>query len=59
MKAKKIVRYRIPVSRTFPSRKFIENMVKFGHIAEPIAEVQITNILRVTEREYNDYLKLL
>ena len=40
----------------FPSRKFIENMIKFGHKAEPIAEVQITNILRVTESEYNDYL---
>jgi len=40
----------------FPSRKFIENIIKFGHRAEPISEGQITNILRVTEIEYNDYL---
>lgn len=41
----------------FPSRKYIENMIKFGHRTEPIAEVQITNILRVTESEYNYYLE--
>lgn len=41
----------------FPSRKSIYNLVKFDrHIETTLAEVQITNILRITEKEYEEYL---
>lgn len=41
----------------FPSRKHIENMMKFGHRGEQtIIDVQITNVVRVTQTEYQDYL---